>query len=206
MMKWRDPSLYLLFTPSICRQNPWWTLREALAGGVDLVQWRVKAPDTGCADLPRCIAIAADVAVPVIVNDAVELAVAAGAAGAHIGQSDLSPEAARTLLGPTRWLGISTHDQTQVRAATAAGADYLGFGPMFPTTTKAYSRGQPTGALTSAMAATDQPIYAIGGIDSNSVTGVIRAGCRRIAVCSAILQADDPRRAATELRRLLEDG
>lgn len=193
--------LCLLFTPSVCRSDPWDTLAAALAGGVDLVQWRVK--DDRTVGLERCLALCRAHAVEVIVNDDPALAVTAGAAGAHVGQDDLSAAAAREVLGPTRLLGVSTHDAAQLAAAHAAGADYAGFGPCFATATKGYREGLGPEALRVALAGARLPVFAIGGITTDNLPALIAAGCTRVAVSSAILGAADPTDAARALRRLL---
>ena len=141
--------LCLLFTQALCARDPWWTLEEALRGGVDLVQWREKLGTP--AQLERTLAICAPSGVPVIVNDHVQLACSSAAAGAHVGQDDMPAATARKLLG-TKWLGISTHDEAQVQAAIAAGADYLGLGPCFATATKGYEVGLPRETLRAALA------------------------------------------------------
>ena len=192
-------SLYLLFTPAACRAEPWATLEAALDGGVDLVQWRSKRADEAAAS--RCVQICARYAVPVIVNDDVDLAIRIGARGAHVGQSDLPAALARARLGPEPWLGVSTHDQVEISRAQADGADHIGFGPVFATTTKGYAAGCPRGALALARARSALPLFAIGGIGPDNVAAVVAAGCRRIAVAAAVLGAADPRRAAAALRR-----
>jgi thiamine-phosphate pyrophosphorylase len=189
--------LCLLFTPDACSADPWRTLEESLAGGIDLVQWRVKTLDRDGAR--RCRDICRAHGVPIVVNDHCELAAEIGADGVHVGQDDAPVGVARRIVGPHRLVGVSTHDLAQVRAADAAGADYLGFGPMFPTSTKGYLRGQPAGALRDAAAATARPIFAIGGITAPRVAGILAAGVERIAVSSAILAAASPRDAAREL-------
>ncbi len=196
-----EARLYLLFTPELCLGNPWDMLQDAIKGGVDLVQWRIESKDPD--GLARCLSICTESEVPVIVNDFPELAVEQGAAGAHVGQKDLPAHEARNQLGPHRWLGISTHDIDQAHAACDAGADYLGFGPCFPTPTKGYSQGQPSGALGDILAAIDRPVFAIGGINEETLPSLLAQGCTRIAVSSAILHADDPRTAARTLRDLL---
>lgn len=195
-MEWRNARLYLLFTPALCAGDPWRTLAAALDGGVQLVQWRVKEPDA--VGLRQCIRICSDrnVPVPVIVNDHVQMAVDHGACGAHVGQQDMTPEAARQILGTERCLGVSTHDLAEVQAALDAGSDYLGFGPCFPTATKGYRRGHPAGALAGALARSPVPVFAIGGIGPDNVQQVLAEGCSRMAVSSAILAAPDPRGAA----------
>ncbi len=196
-----DLRLYLLFTPELCAAEPWRTLDAALAGGVDLVQWRVKTRDpTG---LERCLACCAPHGVPVIVNDHVELAVRTAAAGAHVGQHDLPPREARAMLREEQWLGVSTHDRDELARALEGGADHVGFGPMFATATKGYADGQREGALRATLAASPVPVYAIGGITAANVALVLREGAARIAVSSAILQARDPEAAARALRSAL---
>jgi thiamine-phosphate pyrophosphorylase len=190
--------LYLLFTPGLCRADPWHTLEQALAGGVELVQWRDKSGDR--ASLARTLAICSDAHVPVIVNDFVDLALVMLADGAHVGQGDLPAAEARRLLGKAV-LGVSTHDVAQVRAAEAAGADYLGFGPCFPTATKGYEQGLPAGSLREAIAATRLPVFAIGGIRADNVAALAAEGGTRFAVGAAILAAPDPEAAARELVR-----
>jgi thiamine-phosphate pyrophosphorylase len=195
------PRLYLLFTPTLCRGEPWHTLGAALAGGVDLVQWRVKAPDPD--GLDRCLAACRRAGVPVIVNDDPVAAVEHGAAGAHVGQTDIAASEARRVLGPRRWLGVSTHDLIQLAAAEEAGADYVGFGPCFPTATKSYGAGLGAAALGAALTRARVPVFAIGGVDASNLAELTAVGCTRVAVSRAILDAGDPRRAAAELRRRL---
>ncbi len=193
--------LYLLFTPSLCRALPWPTLEAALTGGVDLVQWRLKEEDEY--SLERCAEICTEHGVPLIVNDHVGAAGRLGLAGAHVGQEDMSAKQARAELGPHRLLGVSTHDLDQALKAQDDGADYLGFGPMYPTATKGYEQGQPLSALTEIMERIEIPVFAIGGITDENLPELIQSGCQRIALSSAILQAKDPELAAKNLRTVL---
>jgi thiamine-phosphate pyrophosphorylase len=190
--------LYLLFTPGLCTGAPWATLAAALDGGVDMVQWRVARPARR--GLARCLAICGERSVPVIVNDDVALAVAAGAAGAHVGQADVPARAARAQLRAGQVLGVSTHDVAQVRAAQDDGADYLGFGPCFPTATKGYAAGVGAAAIRAAVAAARVPVFAIGGIAPANVGELLALGVTRVAVSGAVLRAADPRAAAAALR------
>ncbi len=198
-MSLAERCLCLLFDPAACAGDPWQTLDLALRGGVDLVQWRTKGRNDG---IERCLARCAERGVPTIVNDDVDLAIAIGAAGAHVGQDDLPAATARAKLG-ARWLGVSTHDRAQIEAAVAAGADYAGFGPCFPTATKGYTEGQPRAAIAAAVAACPLPLFAIGGITAATLPELVALGVRRIAVSRAILAAPDPERAARALRQLL---
>ncbi len=195
--------LYLLFTPAACRRDPFGTLASALAGGVDLVQWRSKEPDNE--GFRRCRDVCRKAGVPLLVNDDVMLACRARAAGAHVGQDDMPADAARKLLG-TAWLGVSTHDLPQITAAAAASADYVGFGPCFPTATKGYPTGKTAAEIEAAVQAAEKrhlPLFAIGGITADNLLGLRVLGIDRVAVSGSVLQSDDPRGTAAALRRLL---
>jgi thiamine-phosphate pyrophosphorylase len=136
-----------------------------------------------------------------IVNDRIDIALAAGADGVHLGQTDLPIEDARRI-SQNLWIGISTHDIAQVRAACAAGADYLGFGPVFSTMTK--ERPDPVqgiaGLRAAVAAAAGRPVVAIGGITAADVADVYRAGAHALCAISAVNDARDPRDAARQFR------
>lgn len=196
-----ERGLYLLFTPALCRRDPGETLAAALAGGVDLVQWRSKTPDP--AGFAACAARCRDAGVPLIVNDDVMLAVRSRAAGAHVGQDDAPADAARKLL-PRSILGVSTHDEGQIAAAIRAGADYLGFGPCFPTATKGYEHGKSRDEIAAAVSAAGSvPLFAIGGVTAENLPLLRGLGVDRIAVSAAVLASEDPAAATVELKRLL---
>jgi len=192
-----DCRLYLLFTPELCVDRPWHTLEEALRGGVDLVQWRVKEPDpTG---LQRCRELCAEHSAPLLVNDDVMAAVRGRVHGAHIGQQDMPAEVARRLLGNS-WLGVSTHDLTEIHTAAHNGADYVGFGPCYPSATKGFDHGLPPAVIEEAVHDSPVPVFAIGGIQADNINLLCGLGVGRVAVSSAILRAADPRAVAAELR------
>lgn len=179
----------------------------ALAGGADMIQLRDKTGNMrdlllqGRAIQRLCRSRGA----LFIVNDRVDLALAADADGAHVGQEDLPAESARRLLGPRRLLGVSTHNLAQAEAARLAGADYVGFGPMFATGTKETGY-TPRGleALRDVRRAVSLPILAIGGISLENVASVICAGATAPAVISAVAAAPDIASAAAEFRRRVE--
>jgi thiamine-phosphate pyrophosphorylase len=181
----------------------------ALAGGADIIQLRDKSGSLRDL-LPQARAIQAlcrAARARFIVNDRVDLALAAEADGAHVGQEDLPAEAARRLLGPSRILGVSTHDAAQARRALADGADYIGFGPMFATGTKAtgYSPRGPEALRAIRALVGALPILAIGGISLENVAEVMRAGATAPAIISAVVAASDIREAAAAFRaRILE--
>lgn len=204
-----EAQLYLLATRGVCR-GPWLEAVEAaLAGGVQLVQLREKEATTAervslATDLLR---LCARHGARLIVNDDPEAAAAVGAWGLHLGQDDAPVADARKRLPARAVVGVSTHDEAELRAAVAAGADYVGVGSAFPTATKGRHvpiRGPR--ALTRLAAAAESegvPAFAIGGITPENVDEVVAAGIRRVAVCAGILAQDDPERAARRLRDAL---
>jgi thiamine-phosphate pyrophosphorylase len=140
----------------------------------------------------------------VMVDDRVDVAAAlksAGCAGVHVGQDDCPVAIARDVLGPGALIGLSTHTLQQVADAEDAAVDYLGFGPIQATATKGYAAGLGPEAVWIASQASARPVFAIGGITLENAGEIARVG--RAAVASAILGADDPARAAREMRALL---
>jgi thiamine-phosphate pyrophosphorylase len=121
----------------------------------------------------------------------------------HLGQTDLPVADARRLLGPDALVGVSTHSVEQIRQAVAAGADYLGVGPIFPSTTKRFDTLAGLDLIGAASRLTSLPAFAIGGINPANVDRVVAAGASRIAVSAAIAQADDPQAVARALRAAL---
>jgi thiamine-phosphate pyrophosphorylase len=175
----------------------------ALTGGADMIQLRDKAPDLRrlLTQARRIRALCAARGALFIVNDRLDLALAAEADGAHVGQEDLPADAARRLLGPDRILGVSTHDLGQAVAAVSAGADYIGFGPMFGTRTKETGYApRGTAMLGEVCRAVAVPILAIGGITLATVAEVIAAGATAAAVISAIAGAPDMAAATRAFR------
>jgi thiamine-phosphate pyrophosphorylase len=203
-----DPTLYLVTDPGLAGARP---LAEVVAaavrGGVTLVQLRDKeAGGRALLDQARSLKAVLDpLAVPLIVNDRVDVAVAAGAAGCHVGQSDLPAAAARALLGPEAILGVSLDAVDQVGAVDPEIVDYVAHGPLAATATKA-DAGRPVGAagLAAVRARTRLPLVAIGGINAANAGEAVRAGADGIAVISAIVAAADPEAASRQLLRALE--
>ena len=139
-----------------------------------------------------------------IVNDRCDLAMAVNADGVHLGQDDLPVAYARTLLGPDKIIGLSTHDMAQVRAAEIARPNYIGFGPIYSTSTKAdHDPVVGLQGLAAARALTTLPIFAIGGITAESAGDVIAAGADGVAVISAILNASDSTAAVRTFQQSL---
>lgn len=135
---------------------------------------------------------ATEVGATLIINDRCDLALAVKADGVHLGQEDLPLADARRLLGPENIIGLSTHSPEQVREAVALEPDYIGFGPIFSTATKAdHDPVVGVEGLRAARARTTLPIFAIGGIASQHVAEIMTAGADGVAVVSAILKATD---------------
>jgi thiamine-phosphate pyrophosphorylase len=133
------------------------------------------------------------------VNDHADIAAAAGADGVHLGQDDLPLEFARKLLGPDKLIGISTHSLEQGEASQAGGADYIGFGPVFPTATKDAGPVQGIDDLRHIRRKIRVPILAVGGITRKNAGEVIGAGADGVAVITAVLSAPDITAASEEL-------
>ncbi len=169
-----------------------------LSGGVRLLQLRWKRAGTAAFldAAVECRRLAARYGACLLINDRVDVALACDADGVHLGQSDLPLAAARRLLGADRWIGISTHDVAQARAAADGGADYVGFGPIFATPTK-HTGYSPRGleALRDVRAAVSLPIVAIGGIDFDNAPEVLGAGADAAAMISALAVVAGRRRA-----------
>jgi thiamine-phosphate pyrophosphorylase len=166
-----------------------------LAGGAPLLQLRVKDQPTGrFVDIARAVKVATDrCSARLIINDRADIAKLVGAAGVHLGQDDLPPAAARDILGPHTIIGLSTHNLEQAVAAARAGiADYIGFGPIFPTTSK--RRPDPVQGLDGLRAVRRHvalPIVAIGGIDARTMPAVLAAGADAVAMIGEIVRATD---------------
>jgi thiamine-phosphate pyrophosphorylase len=185
----------------VCDAQPDAFLREALRGGVDIVQLRVKDGSDGAIfeTASRYRRLCTESGALLIINDRPDLARAADADGVHIGQDDDPVRTARALVGPDRLIGLSAHSPEQVTAAGRVGVDYIGVGPVHATPTKP---GRPAVGLELVhYAATHSvlPFFAIGGITTENIAAVRAAGARRAAVVRALTEASDPEAAARKL-------
>ncbi len=169
-------------------------LRAAAALGVRLFQYRDKQATMKEA-YAQALALrqaATEVGAWLIINDRCDLALAVQADGVHLGQEDLPMADARRLLGSEKVIGLSTHTTEQVREAVILKPDYIGFGPIFSTSTKAdHDPVVGLDGLQAARALTTLPMFAIGGITADSVGDIMAAGADGVAVISAILKAPD---------------
>ena len=182
---------------------------EALAaGGCKLLQYRNKSGNPRmmleqARELRRLSRAGAPAPhLRLIMNDRADLCLAADFDGVHVGQEDLSPESVRAIIGPDRWLGVSTHNPEQLREADLTSADYLAIGPVFSTSSK--DKPDPVVGLEGvrrARALTRKPLVAIGGITRANAASVIQAGADSVAVISDLLR--EPCKSAEEFFRIL---
>jgi thiamine-phosphate pyrophosphorylase len=191
-------------------------VEQLVAGGVGAIQLRDKSlGDRTLIDRARKLVISRDqawsrlagsstsAALPprplVVINDRPDVAAAVGADGVHLGQEDMSLKDARRIVGARTLIGVSTHSLEQARLAVLEGANYIGVGPTFPSTTKQFAEHPGVELLRSVAAEIRLPAFAIGGISLQNVDAVRSAGFLRIAVASAVAGAENPRRAAEQL-------
>jgi len=197
--------LCVLVTESLC-VRPWEeVLAAVLAGGAAAVQVREKALADGAllARARRAAEACHRAGALCILNDRPDVAVLAAADGVHVGQDDLPPGAARRIVGPDRIVGVSTHNLAQARAAAEAGADYIGCGPMFQSTTKPQDVVPGPDLCREVTREVGLPVMAIGGITAENAAEVLAAGARWLAVSAAACAADDPESATRVLARVV---
>jgi thiamine-phosphate pyrophosphorylase len=179
-------------------------LAEALAaGGCTLLQYRNKSGDARqMLEQARELKRHLGGSIRLIMNDRADLALIAEFDGIHVGQDDLSPEPVRRIIGPERWLGVSTHNPEQLSEADQTSADYLAIGPVFSTSSK--DKPDPVVGLEGvrrARSLTRKPLVAIGGITRANAASVIEVGADSVAVISDLL--GEPRKSAEEFFRIL---
>jgi len=199
------PRLYAI-VDAACFENKGTFLaytEELMAGGVTLLQYRNKSDNARqMLGQARELKRQAGPRVKLIMNDRADLCIAAEFDGVHLGQDDLSPKGARRVIGDKLWLGVSTHNPDQLKAADATSTDYVAIGPVFPTT----SKRNPDPAIglegvRKARTLTRKPLVAIGRITRSNCRSVIEAGADSVAVISDLLR--DPRKSAEEFFRVL---
>ena len=192
-MKFMLPPIYPITDKSLSGMSSHLAIvRELVRGGASVVQIRDKSTPLRelLDDLHRCVEYAAKHGVRIIVNDRCDLALVSGASGVHLGQDDLPPTAARTVLEARAVLGFSTHSLAQVRRSNRLPIQYIGFGPIFATSTKS-NRSTVVGLaqLRRACRQSTRPVVAIGGIGLDQVRGVLETGATSAAVISALMKA-----------------
>jgi thiamine-phosphate pyrophosphorylase len=183
-----------------------WIVGEALAGGAGAIQLREKGiPDRELLRRAREVRIlTATARARFVMNDRPDLARLAGADAVHLGQDDLSVRDARRIVGPGSLIGVSTHDRGQLEKAVLEGAGYLGVGPVFASPTKGFDDLAGLGYVRQAAETAGLPWFAIGGIDEENLDEVLEAGARRVAVSSAVVRAEYPRKATAAFKARLD--
>ena len=205
---WSNSSLYGIVDLGYAHADQLPLVTQALiASGAGLIQLRAKGHtqkeiQKWAAEL---LTLCRASSVPFIINDYVDIAVAIDADGVHLGQDDGSLQAARSQFSTSKIIGRSTHSPEQAQAALEEGADYIGFGPLFPTPTK---KGRPgigleNIATVEQSVGTDIPVYCIGGIKRDNLDQVKAAGARRVVVVSDLLLAEDITSAGKEICQAL---
>jgi thiamine-phosphate pyrophosphorylase len=199
--------LCLILDQDLLRVNPEQAMQQALAAGVRFFQYRSKTTSRRSTfEVSALLArIARDAGALFIMNDHADIAVAIDADGVHLGQDDLPIEFARKLLGKNRLIGISTHGPDEAMAAEAAGADYIGFGPLFTTATKDAGKPQGIKVLSAIRQVVTVPVIAIGGINQSNVQDAIRSGANGVAVISALLSDENITAAAGKMLNLISE-
>lgn len=203
-----DYSIYLV-TDDGCLQGR--TLidcvREALEGGVTLVQYRAKTASSAemYAEALQLKALCDSFNVPLIINDRLDIAMAVGAAGVHLGQDDLPCAAARKILGEDYLIGVSAHNPSEAKAALQNGADYLGCGAVFGTATKADVQKLGTDGLAAICREKGLPVVGIGGVTADNYREVRAAGADGAAIVSGILAQSDIRATVKAIAKVSQE-
>ncbi len=182
-------------------------VKSALQGGVDLIQLREKERTTReyIALAEKVHELSKQFAAPLIIDDRVDVALASGAEGVHLGQSDMQIDTARKILGDEFIIGATTKTVEQALEAFEQGADYLGVGAIYPTTTKVKTVLTSTEMLDKICKAVPIPVNAIGGLNKDNIDVLKGIGIKGVCAVSAIMKADDPKTAAEELSQAVKE-
>ena len=182
-------------------------VREALEGGVTLVQYRAKTASSAemYAEALQLKALCDSFNVPLIINDRLDIAMAVGAAGVHLGQDDLPCAAARRILGEDYIIGVSAHNPAEAAEALERGADYLGCGAVFGTATKADVKTLGTEGLTAICREKGLPVVGIGGVTADNYREVRAAGADGAAIVSGILAQPDIRATVEAIAKISQE-
>ena len=203
-MKTVDLSLYLVTDKSDDVDKFLDTIEEAIKGGVTVVQIREKTADT--LDFYNLALKVKEITtkynVPLIINDRVDIALAIDADGVHVGQSDMPCDVTRRLIGEDKILGVSASTVDEAQKAEKDGADYIGTGAVFPTATKDDAPSVTKEELKEVVDSIEIPVVAIGGINLENAHKLVDTGIAGLSVVSAIMSADNPKKASEELLKI----
>ncbi len=183
-----------------------WAVKQALAGGITLLQLREKnlTDRKMLQEAQELLPLCHQHGVPLIINDRVQVALDAGADGVHLGQGDMSPREARAILGPDAIIGVSARTVESAQKAEQEGADYLGVGAVFSTSTKTDAKNISLETLRQIARVVHIPVVAIGGIGPDNILELLGCGIQGVAVVSSIFAQKNIAQAASRLRALSE--
>lgn len=200
-----DYRLYLVTEETVPVEELLPIVEEAIQGGVTIVQLREKYSSSRnfYEKAIRLKELTETYQVPLIINDRVDIALAAGADGIHIGQDDLPVVEVKKLIPPSMIVGVSCHSVEEALKAESEGADYIGIGAIFPTKSKNNAKILAEGVLKEILNAVSIPVVAIGGINSENVVSITDIAISGVAVVSEIINANSPFEASSNLRQLL---
>lgn len=199
-------SLYLIAASDLAGEKPLEkVVKDAVAGGVDIVQLRERnLHSRGIYALAKKIKEAIDcTSARLLINDRVDIAIAIGADGVHLGQKGIPVDTVRRMVGHGMVIGVSTHSLEEALKAEAEGADYILFSPVFSTRCKPGAIPKGVGALLEVRSKVGIPVVPLGGINSSTLPELARRGITNAAVMSAILTSDNPKEAAVQLKAVL---
>ncbi len=203
-----DYSLYLVTDRTILKEkNLEKAIEEAILGGVTLVQLREKDIDTrNLFEISKKVKKITDrYNIPLIINDRIDVALAVDAGGVHVGQSDMPADVVRKIIGDEKIVGVSVGNLKEAKDAKKQGADYLGVGAIFSTSTKKDAKSVSLDELIKIRANVEIPIVAIGGINQYNVNNLKNTNIDGISVISAILGRENVKKAAEELKGVLKE-
>jgi len=208
-MKRLNPNLYLVTNSDNMKEDNFLrTIAQACEGGVTLVQLREKNL-TGREYYHLAIkvkSITDKFNIPLIIDDRVDIALAADTAGVHLGQTDLPIAAARAIMGADKIIGATAKTVEQAKEAEDSGADYLGVGAIYPTKTKVITVLTPVETLTDISKNVKIPVIAIGGLNAGNLSPLYGSGADGIAVVSAIMESTDPKATSEELLQIIRSS
>ncbi|MDM1292796.1 thiamine phosphate synthase [Sphingobacterium sp. N143] len=199
--------LYLVISEQDCYPWPWLQVaEEAIIGGVDIIQLREKneTPERFLAKAKKLKQITDHYGIPLVINDAVDIAIEVEAWGVHVGQQDCQPIDIRKKYGHNMHIGWSLENIVQLESEQMAAADHLGVSPIYSTKTKPDTLTEwGINGLRQLRELTEKPLIAIGNMNIDTLTAAWQAGANSIAVVSAICQSKDPRQSSAQLKELL---
>lgn len=200
--------LYLVTDTNICSREKLVSVTEAaIKGGVTLVQLREKDISTRefFAEALELKKLCKHYNVPLLINDRIDIALAVDADGIHIGQSDMPLKVSRKILGPNKIIGLSAGNVNRAVEAVSDGADYLGVGAVFPTSTKKDVSNVGIEMLKQVRKSVDIPIVGIGGINPDNISQLYGSGIEGVAVVSCIMGSDDPYAVSKQLSQMVKE-